>query len=404
MENKTQLHLIIEAKNAVCNLNSEDLNRISAYGEAFNFRDLVPYLNVTQSFFTDVDEDLLFGISNSVWDRYGVDLEAFLNNFMLAANFDSSRENAVNERRSLIDGTVSSFFELIGFFEAISSLVSLTDSGSFSNNAKNFRNALEIYQGDIEKVILKVTEKESYISKKISELDLKIDDRAEKNAKEVGQIVENYLITERGKIEKAYEEFNSELNKMIEASRKSVGKIAVSREAKHFDGEVEEYALLSRIWLSCTIISVLIFVVFAIPGFFEWVVSVTSPSTFAALNSIESESKGILGVPLTYLLSKIVTLGALSFVVGICAKNFVSNRHNTVLNRHRSKALMTFEALAQSAFTDTSRDVILHHAANCIFNPQDTGFGRVGESSPSINIVESAKRSIDLTNSSGSGS
>ena len=56
---------------------------------------------------------------------------------------------------------------------------------------------------------------------------------------------------------------------------------------------------------------------------------------------------------------------------------------------------MTFEALAKSAVSESSRDVILHHAASCIFNPQDTGFGKVGEATPGINIVEAVRHVAD---------
>ena len=196
-------------------------------------------------------------------------------------------------------------------------------------------------------------------------------------------------------VQELIEGLEVEIEERLEATRKAISEIAVSQEARHFDIEAARHAVAAWWWLGWTVLSVGIFLVVAVPGAFEYVVSTTSPSTFAALVAAPTSGQGVFGVPLPYLLSKLVTLGAISFLIGICAKNFLSHRHNTVLNRHRVNALMTFEALAKSAVSDTSRDVILHHAASCIFNPQDTGFGKVGEAGPGINIVEAVQRAVD---------
>ena len=35
---------------------------------------------------------------------------------------------------------------------------------------------------------------------------------------------------------------------------------------------------------------------------------------------------------------------------------------------------MTFKALADAAGEDNSKDIVLNHAASCIFSPQETGY------------------------------
>ena len=59
----------------------------------------------------------------------------------------------------------------------------------------------------------------------------------------------------------------------------------------------------------------------------------------------------------------------------------MSHKHNAVVNRHRHKALKTFKALADAASNDKQRDVILTHASQCMFFPQDTGYTKTGATS-----------------------
>jgi hypothetical protein len=50
------------------------------------------------------------------------------------------------------------------------------------------------------------------------------------------------------------------------------------------------------------------------------------------------------------------------------------HRHNAVVNKHRQNALLTYRALVEAGSEGGTRDIVLTHAASCIFAPQDTGF------------------------------
>jgi hypothetical protein len=58
------------------------------------------------------------------------------------------------------------------------------------------------------------------------------------------------------------------------------------------------------------------------------------------------------------------------------ARNFLSHEHNAIVNKHRQNALMTFTALVDAAKEDDHSDIVLLHAAQCIFSPQETGYAK----------------------------
>ncbi|MBE9064962.1 hypothetical protein, partial [cf. Phormidesmis sp. LEGE 11477] len=80
----------------------------------------------------------------------------------------------------------------------------------------------------------------------------------------------------------------------------------------------------------------------------------------------------------------------LLYALYACARNYFSHKHNAVVNRQRQTALQTYRALAEAARSDADRDVVLTHAAACIFQPQDTGFvrGRGDSASGGQSIIE----------------
>lgn len=74
--------------------------------------------------------------------------------------------------------------------------------------------------------------------------------------------------------------------------------------------------------------------------------------------------------------SKLLFFAVLTYWLVLCAKNFMAHKHNEVINRHRENALKTFKALADGAINPDSKDIVLTHASQCIFSPQDTGYSK----------------------------
>ncbi|MBE8717192.1 hypothetical protein [Cellvibrio polysaccharolyticus] len=72
--------------------------------------------------------------------------------------------------------------------------------------------------------------------------------------------------------------------------------------------------------------------------------------------------------------SKVLIFFVISYMLFLSAKNFLSHKHSAIVNKHRQNALMTYTAITNSAVSEESKDIVLSHAAACIFSPQDTGF------------------------------
>lgn len=86
--------------------------------------------------------------------------------------------------------------------------------------------------------------------------------------------------------------------------------------------------------------------------------------------------------------SKVLIFGVLSFLLYLAARNFLSHKHNAIVNRHRQQALLTYQALVNAAAESTNRDIVLSHAAACIFGPQPSGYAsEAAQTSPSAKSV-----------------
>ena len=142
--------------------------------------------------------------------------------------------------------------------------------------------------------------------------------------------------------------------------RKTAAEQGVFMKAAHFKEEADRHEAEAEYWRKWIGMSVAVFVVVA---FLSWWWSGDITTGFALVQS---------------LTGKALVFAALGFGVFFCAKNYMAHRHNAVVNRHRQKALETYRALAEA--DPQSRDVVLAHAAQCIYAPQDSGFARKGES------------------------
>lgn len=89
-------------------------------------------------------------------------------------------------------------------------------------------------------------------------------------------------------------------------------------------------------------------------------------------------------------ISKVLIFAVLSYVLYLSTKNYLAQKHNAVINKHRQNALMTYEALVDAAKETSNREIILTHASACIFSPQPTGYtgGQTTEGPVAKSVVE----------------
>ena len=95
-------------------------------------------------------------------------------------------------------------------------------------------------------------------------------------------------------------------------------------------------------------------------------------------------------------ISKILIFAVISYVLYLSARNFLSHKHNAIINKHRQNALMTYRALVEAAGNTPNRELILNHAAACIFTPQGTGYSTdsAAQTTLATSVIELLTKSI----------
>ncbi|MEH6756061.1 MAG: hypothetical protein V7676_00970 [Parasphingorhabdus sp.] len=175
----------------------------------------------------------------------------------------------------------------------------------------------------------------------------------------------------------------SELNSHNEAAETTLQEIrnvaaeqGVGKQAIHFKNEADDHATQSRIWMKRTMWASLVLGLYAIASLF--------------IHNIPGTLTGEYGA-FQLAVSKVLIFGVITYIVVLFSRNFLSHEHNRIVNKHRQNALATFTALAEATSDAASSDIVLSHAASCIFSPQETGYTKGGgegsEKVPGLQII-----------------
>lgn len=147
----------------------------------------------------------------------------------------------------------------------------------------------------------------------------------------------------------------------------------VSKQAIHFKNEADSHQNLAKEWWKYSAISAGVLIVYSVLSLFiHNIPGLTTENAYRAAQ---------------VAVSKVLIFGVLAYILSVCAKNFLSHKHNEIVNRHRQNALATYSALAEAASDKTGSDIVLSHAAACIFSPQETGY--TSNSSTNSEVVPS---------------
>jgi hypothetical protein len=162
----------------------------------------------------------------------------------------------------------------------------------------------------------------------------------------------------------------------LAAIRAVASEQGVSQQASYFKIEAETQDALATTWLTYT---------------YRFALAVGG---FAVLSLILHKLPWIRPESTTeaiqLITSKVLIFAVLGFMLVLAAKNYATHKHNSVVNRHRQNALLTYQALVAAAAGKGTEDIVLAHAASCIFSPQETGFaqGKGDGSSGSKSVLE----------------
>lgn len=148
----------------------------------------------------------------------------------------------------------------------------------------------------------------------------------------------------------------------LEAIRAVAAEQGVSQQAAYFKKEAEEQESLAATWLKRTY------------GFAAGVGAFATASLF--FHKIDWLAPASRGELLQLITSKVLVFAVLGYLLLMAARNYSAHKHNAVVNRHRENALITYRALAEAASEGGTADIVLAHAAACIFSPQETGFSQ----------------------------
>ena len=166
-------------------------------------------------------------------------------------------------------------------------------------------------------------------------------------------------------------------NTILEEVRAVAAEQGVGNQAVHFRTQADIHRTQANDWLKYTLFSVAGVTIYSIASLYV--------HTLPGLGTGEAYATVQLAI------SKVLIFGILAYLTLLCARNYLSHRHNEIVNRHRQNALATFTALAEATSDAASSDIVLSHAAACIFAPQETGLTKHDSASnegvPSLQLV-----------------
>lgn len=181
----------------------------------------------------------------------------------------------------------------------------------------------------------------------------------------------------------------TEVEQILEGIREAAAEQGVSQQAVYFKEESERHKTLAICWGIGT------FVLALVLGYYAW------RSLF--IHTMIPELNPENGMQSAQLIAgKILIFSVIAYVMLLSARNFLASQHNAIINKHRQNALVTFRALVDAAKDEDNSDIVLMHAASCIFTPQETGYtragagaGKQGMTTPVIELLRKASSKVD---------
>ena len=173
-----------------------------------------------------------------------------------------------------------------------------------------------------------------------------------------------------GELEKA----QTEAEKVLDDIREAAAEQGVSQQAVYFQKAAKKHEDQAVKWLIGIICLAVVMTLYAVASLFIHKIPVLEPDT--------------ISVSIQLAISKALIFAVISYMLYLCARNFLANRHNAIVNKHRQNALMTYTAIMDAAKDIEQKEVVLSQAASCIFAPQSTGYSRAeGSGAPSAKSV-----------------
>ncbi len=169
---------------------------------------------------------------------------------------------------------------------------------------------------------------------------------------------------------------------ILKSVRDAAAEQGVSQQSIYFSKAADEHRDAANMWQKRTFNMSIVVIFYGSLTIFIHKIPLLDPG-----NAFEASQ---------LIASKILIFLVLTYILLLCGRNFMSNRHNEIVNRHRQNALMTYKALSDAGHSPESRDIILNHAAASIYQLHDTGYTRqsAADGASSSAVVEMLPRSL----------
>lgn len=93
---------------------------------------------------------------------------------------------------------------------------------------------------------------------------------------------------------------------------------------------------------------------------------------------------------------RLLLISFLSYLLGICVKNYNANMHNYTVNKHKANSLSAALVLLDKAKTPDGNDQLMTQAANAIFSHQPTGFNNREPKNIGVSIIEKLSDKVKI--------
>ena len=312
------------------------LAREEELGRDFSFQEVTPAAKRLIALYNQVSLTVLEDFPVSQLNSLKTQSDADYNRFEQILKFSAKQENAYNTRNSLIQ-------QIDGAYQ-----------GTFNT---------------LQPIITYSTSKSA---------DFK---RLETEARAMLQIIED----KAAELTKQLEDDKKTSEQILEDIRKVAAEQGVSQQATYFRDAAKEHETEAENWRKQTIR-------------LAWILGAYAVLTLG-LHKIPWIKPDDLYQTVQLAISKVLIFAVLSYVLYLSTKNYLAQKHNAVINKHRQNALMTYEALVDAAKDVANREIILTHASACIFAPQPTGYS--GGATPEGPVAKSAIELLTTTMKAG---
>lgn len=166
----------------------------------------------------------------------------------------------------------------------------------------------------------------------------------------------------------------SKADSLLKAQQNAARDTAISTHAIHFNTTSNVHRYLSIAWLAAAVGIAILTIIYRESLFF----------LNQDFKSGEESAYYILKG-----LSKFLFISIIFLFIYTCLRQFRAHIHNNVVNRHRTTALQTFQALVEASNDADTKNVVLLKVTEAIFMPVTTGFlTRESESKGSSQLIE----------------